>query len=135
MASRVSVSRSVSAGFCATLLFSSRGTASSSTFGLATPPPIIAGAESSAIAGTENAENARQSAARRPMADRIVALLSERPSLTPGTDGLAIEKMMARVWERKTRVGAQDMTATLDDPPGFAPDDDTQIPYMARTRE
>ena len=27
------------------------------------------------------------------------------------------------------------MTATSDRPPGFAPDDDTPIPYMARTRE
>jgi D-proline reductase (dithiol) PrdB len=33
------------------------------------------------------------------------------------------------------RVGAQDMTIPIDDQPGFAPDDDAPIPYMARTRE
>jgi hypothetical protein len=32
-------------------------------------------------------------------------------------------------------MGAQDMTAPSDDLLGFAPDDDTPIPYMARTRE
>jgi hypothetical protein len=32
-------------------------------------------------------------------------------------------------------MGAQDMTAPLDDKAGFAPDDDTPIPYMARTRD
>jgi hypothetical protein len=42
--------------------------------------------------------------------------------------------MMARAWERKTRLGAQGMTATPDDPLGFASDDDVPIPYMARTR-
>src|SRR3979409_1017579 len=32
-------------------------------------------------------------------------------------------------------MGAQDMTAPLDDQLGFAPDDDAPIPYMARPRE
>src|SRR3979490_2617079 len=32
-------------------------------------------------------------------------------------------------------MGAQDMTKTSDQPPGFAPDDDAPIPYMARTRD
>jgi len=31
-------------------------------------------------------------------------------------------------------MGAQDMTNPIDDQPGFAPDDDAPIPYMARTR-
>src|SRR6202011_3728264 len=33
------------------------------------------------------------------------------------------------------RAGAQDMRNPVDDQPGFAPDDDVPIPYMARTRE
>src|SRR3954462_550524 len=32
-------------------------------------------------------------------------------------------------------MGAQDMTTPIGDQPGFAPDDDAPIPYMARTRE
>jgi D-proline reductase (dithiol) PrdB len=31
-------------------------------------------------------------------------------------------------------LGAHEMAAPSDDPPGFAPDDDAPIPYMARTR-
>src|SRR6201993_2264905 len=37
--------------------------------------------------------------------------------------------------QESARTGSQDMTAPTDDLPGFAPDDDAPIPYMARTRE
>jgi D-proline reductase (dithiol) PrdB len=49
--------------------------------------------------------------------------------LTHGTDWLAILK------NDGAHVGAQDMTAPPEEQPGFAPDDDAPIRYMARTRE